>query len=391
MVQATWHFFAIGQGRWLNRPMLEQPEMAENHGVAIVSLKLRALPGDARCWLAAVRVAQESAQRRARQQTIHARIWLALLVGAVALGAVTLRPRVAAWRRSRAETAKPTSTSPRTVPMVREPGPSALSAAAPVTPRAKANDTGVPAEGCDTSTRSGLWRRSSAACARAFAADPKNASLALAVARAEHAHAHLDEAAQWARRALALDPTPWRLYVIIARADAEHGRDGDARTAYQRYLEIAPRGWHKSGRRGRAGPARPLSPVTAPAVGVIRHACGRPQPGSPLRNARSPRNGRRLRRSGARVCRLRLDVDERCPAQGARVARPRALPRVRGCVSSVFGGAGQPCRKRRRRPRHLPISGHAGGDCAGFRRRARIARDLSTAFSIGPAAGMTSS
>jgi tetratricopeptide (TPR) repeat protein len=250
--------------------MLEQPEMAENHGVALVSLKL-ALSQETRASLAAVRVAQESAQRRARQQTMQARIWLALLVGAVALGAVTLRPRVAAWRRSRAETAKPASTPPRTpsgapgaaapvamappaepasakpaAPVAREPGPSALSAAVQVAPRAKANDAGVPVEGCDTSTRSGLWRRSSAACARAFAADPKNASLALAVAQAEHAHAHLDEAAQWARRALALDPDAAEAYVIIARADAEHGRDGDARTAYQRYLEIAPRGWHKA-------------------------------------------------------------------------------------------------------------------------------------------------
>ena len=250
--------------------------MAESHGVAIVSLKL-ALSQETRASLAAVRVAQESAQRRARQQTMQARIWLALLVGAVALGAVTLRPRVAAWRQSRAETAKRARTSPRTpsgppaaatpvamahaaqpasaaqpgiakpaAPVVREPGPFAPSAVVPVAARAKANDSGVPAEGCDTSTRSGLWRRSPEACARAFAADPKNASLALAVAQAEHAHAHLDEAAQWARRALALDPDAAEAYVIIARADAEHGRDEDARTAYQRYLEIAPRGWHKA-------------------------------------------------------------------------------------------------------------------------------------------------
>jgi tetratricopeptide (TPR) repeat protein len=255
--------------------MLEQPDTGESHGVAIVSLKL-ALCQETRASLAAVRVAQESAQRRARRQTMQARIWLALLVGAAALGAVTLRPRVSRWRHSRAETAKPARTSPRTpagalaaaapvaltsaaqpasgaelaiakpaAHVVGEPGPSRLPAV-PVAARAKANDAGVPVEGCDTSTRSGLWRRSPAACARAFAADPKNASLALAVAQAEHAHAHLDEAAQWAKRALALDPNAAEAYVIIARADAEDGRDGDARTAYQRYLEIAPRGWHKA-------------------------------------------------------------------------------------------------------------------------------------------------
>jgi tetratricopeptide (TPR) repeat protein len=132
----------------------------------------------------------------------------------------------------------------------RAPEPSVAVAVAVATPpvaaQAKANDTGVPAEGCDTSTRRGLWRRSPEACARAFAADPNNASLALAVAQSEHAHARFNEAAQWAKRALALDPTAAEAYVIIARAEAENGRDEEARAAYQRYLEIAPRGWHKA-------------------------------------------------------------------------------------------------------------------------------------------------
>jgi hypothetical protein len=265
--------------------MLEQPDIGESHGVAIVSLKL-ALSQETRASLAAVRVAQESAQRRARQQTMQARIWLALLVGAVALGAVTSRPRVAAWRRARAKAAQPARTSPRTPPLAlepatpvamapalqlasaaqpafarpaapaaQEPGPSVPAATAPVAAQVKANDTGLPAKGCDTSTRSGLWRRSPEACARAFAADPKNASLALAVAQAEHAHARLDEAARWAKRALALDPNAAEAYVIIARADVEDGNHEDARTAYGRYLEIAPRGWHKAEARAALRPA----------------------------------------------------------------------------------------------------------------------------------------
>jgi tetratricopeptide (TPR) repeat protein len=234
--------------------MLEQPDMdmdmGESRGVAMVSLKL-ALSQEARASLAAVRVAQESAQRRARQQTMQARIWLALLVGAVALGAVALRPRVAQWRQSRAKTAKPAGTSPRTSPRAWPIalGPAAPAAMAHAAQPASAAEPAIAkpaAAGCDTSTRSGLWRRSPEACARAFAADPKNASLALAVAQAEHAHARLGQAAQWAKRALALDPKAAEAYVIIARADAENGRDEDARTAYQRYLEIAPRGWHKT-------------------------------------------------------------------------------------------------------------------------------------------------
>jgi len=264
--------------------MLEQPDSEERPGFAIVSLKL-ALSQETRASLAAVRAAQESAQRRARQQTIEAWLGVALLTGAVALGAIALKPRVTRWRQSHAQTAQSAHTaprtSPRTLPIAPEPvaplamavaarpaitaepphlaAPATAKAAAPVArepkvpaaagpfgAQAKATDSGVPAEGCDTSTRSGLWRRSPEACARAFAADPHNASLALAVAQAEHAHAHLDEAAQWAKRALALDPNAAEAYVIIARADVENGRDEDARTAYQRYLEIAPRGWHKA-------------------------------------------------------------------------------------------------------------------------------------------------
>ena len=252
--------------------MLEQPETGENRGVAIVSLKL-ALSHEARASLAAVRVAQESAQRRARRQTMETRIGVALLLGAAALGAVALRPRLAHWRQSRSQAATLPRTSAPTSPLAPEPAapaatahaappaisapraitveptvakPAAPVAAAPIVAPAKANDSGVPAEGCDTSSRRGLWRRSPEACMRAFAADPKNASLALAVAQAEHAHARLDEAAQWARRALALDPNAAEAYVIIARADAENGRDEEARAAYQHYLEIAPRGWHKA-------------------------------------------------------------------------------------------------------------------------------------------------
>ncbi len=285
--------------------MLEQPETGKNRGVAIVSLKL-ALSQEARASLAAVRVAQESAQRRARRQTIQARIGVALLAGAVAAGAVSWGPRLTHWRQSRAQAAAaaakparsslaPLRASLRTSPVTSEPvvgtatpsaaqaviaarpvvaarpviaarpvvaqpaaarpaarslpapGPTVASPAmAPLAAQAKESDDGVPAEGCDTSSRRGLWRRSPEACARAFAADPQNASLALAVAQAEHAHARLDEAAQWAKRALALDPNAAEAYVIIARADAKNGHDDDARAAYQHYLEIAPRGWHKA-------------------------------------------------------------------------------------------------------------------------------------------------
>src|SRR5579863_5080239 len=250
--------------------MLDQPETGENGGVAMVSLKL-ALSQEARASLAAVRVAQESAQKRVRRQTMEARLGVALLLGAAALGAVASAPRLTHWRQSRARAANAVSTSlpaPKTAAPIAAPaiavhpviadepahaappaaierviadeparaGETAPAAAAPIAAPAKATDGDLPAEGCDTSTRRGLWRRSPEACARAFAADPKNASLALAVAQADHAHARFDEAAQWAKRALALDPSAAEAYVIIARAEAANGRDEEARAAYQRYL-----------------------------------------------------------------------------------------------------------------------------------------------------------
>jgi len=271
--------------------MLQQPDAGEGLSVPIVSHKL-SLSQEARASLDAVRVAQENARRRARRQTMQTRIWFVLLVGAVALGTIAAVPRVARRWKSRAHAAKSVHPSPvaqgsvaptaapvpvaapapapapapaaalapaaapaiakAAAPAAQEPESTVRSTAAPAAKpvaalaQAKAKDTDVPAEGCDTSLHRGLWRRSPEACARAFAADPTNASLALAVAQAEHAHARLDEAAQWAKRALAIDPNAAEAYVIIARADAGAGRDEDARTAYQRYLEIAPRGWHKA-------------------------------------------------------------------------------------------------------------------------------------------------
>jgi hypothetical protein len=117
--------------------MLEQPETGESRAVAIVSLKL-ALSQETRASLAAVRVAQESAQRRARRQTRQARIWVALLVGAVALGAGSLRPRLAHWRQSRANTAQPARPMPIATAQAAPPetaAPPAIAiAAAPLAP-----------------------------------------------------------------------------------------------------------------------------------------------------------------------------------------------------------------------------------------------------------------
>ena len=190
------------------------------------------------------------------------------MLGAGALAAVTVGPRVARWRQARAQaaaparpslvvaasaapTAAPATTSPAAVE-TRKPEPpatarsaAAVAPAAPVAAQDQARDVAGADEGCDTSLiRTAPWRLSPPACARLFESDPTNASLALAIAHAEHGNSRFAEAAQWAKRALALDANAAEAYVMIARADVKDGRRDDAITAYRRYLELAPRGWH---------------------------------------------------------------------------------------------------------------------------------------------------
>jgi hypothetical protein len=243
--------------------MMEQPEVSAPAGVPIASLRLT-LSAEARASLEAVRVAQEAARVRARRQTVQARLWLTLGLGAVALAAVALGPRLAhRWQgRAHAATlARIATSSPTPARAASSTSPATENPPAPQATRlavaAATSDGGAAAEGCDTgSLRTAPWRLSPEACARAFEADPSNAALALAIAQAEHAHSRLTEAAQWAKRALALDPNAAEAYVLIARADKVNDRPEDARTAYRRYLELAPRGWHRAEARAAIRPAR---------------------------------------------------------------------------------------------------------------------------------------
>jgi tetratricopeptide (TPR) repeat protein len=263
---------------------MEQPHVPAAAAVAIASLG-RALSDEARASLEAVRVAQEAARLRARRQTTQARIWLIALLGAGALAAVTVGPRVARWRQARAQAGGPARTSliaaapaapaakaPAVEPNKPEPPVTAGSAApvAALAPLAASQDTardvaGTGAdEGCDTALiRTAPWRLSPPACARLFESDPTNASLALAIAHAEHGNSRFAEAAQWAKRALALDANAAEAHVMIARADMKDGRRDDGLTSYRRYLELAPRGWHAAEARAAVRRARTAAPLDA--------------------------------------------------------------------------------------------------------------------------------
>jgi len=249
--------------------MMEQAEVPAAATVPNV-LGGRVLSEEVRASLEAVRVAQVAARQRVRQQTVRTRIWVATVVGAVAVLAAAFGPRIAARRHARPRPATPAATAPasleRTAPAIASPAPAEQVAApepaaapavvaapaavaAPVAAQTKAADVAGagPVEGCDTALiRRAPWRLSPQACARAFAADPTNAALALAIAHAEHAHGSVTAAADWANRALALDPKTAEAYLLIARAEVASGRHAEARTAYRRYLDLAPRGWHKA-------------------------------------------------------------------------------------------------------------------------------------------------
>jgi len=248
-------FFATRRGEWLNC-LMEQPEVSAPDATAIMSLRV-ALSDEARASLESVRVAQESARLRARQQTRQARLWFAAGAAASVLLVAGLGPRVSRWRQARPQrpiAALPAPISPEPAPnataattagaVAQAPGAVSPMEVAPPAPTESARPAGDD-QGCDTaSVRTAAWRVSPEGCARAFEADPTNAAIALAVAQAEHARGRLTEAAQWAKRALALDPKAAEAYVLIARADLQDGRRADAGAAYRHYLELAPRGWH---------------------------------------------------------------------------------------------------------------------------------------------------
>lgn len=231
----------------------------------------RGLSDEVRASLEAVRKAQEKAQQQARRQTLHARIWLTALMVVAALAIVGSRATRSRHARTQAAApVQPAHASPQ--PQAAPSAEAARPAAAPepalalpseavahvaVAARASAEAVASSDEGCDaTVMQSTPWRLSPEACARAFAGDPSNARLALAVAQAEHARGRIAEAAAWAKQALAIDPATAEAYVIVARAEAQDGHRDGARQAYRRYLKLAPRGWHQAEARAALRPSR---------------------------------------------------------------------------------------------------------------------------------------
>ena len=256
------------------------------------------LSEEARASLAAVRAAQEAARLRARRETVKTRLWFAAIVGAISVTVIVLGPRsrrgsdAASRRPTAAATTSGTATTtvaasgttpgqgatatataaaaaaaaaagpsetprlPATVASAASNAPAPAPAGAPApgqtgaSPAVAAPSAGDTAASeqlvatCADAFRQRRWRLSIEACTAAFTARPKDARLALEVAKSYYAHARGVEAGQWASRAIALDPTLAEAFVLVARADSKAGQTAGAVDAYRRYLALAPRGWH---------------------------------------------------------------------------------------------------------------------------------------------------
>jgi hypothetical protein len=89
-------------------------------------------------------------------------------------------------------------------------------------------------------------RTAADACAEAFAARPSDATLAMRVAKVQHARGQYKDAGEWAGRAIALHTIDADAFVILAHAETRARHPRAARAAYRQYLAMAPRGWHAS-------------------------------------------------------------------------------------------------------------------------------------------------
>jgi hypothetical protein len=278
-------FFAVVPGWWPNHRMFEHGDDSSGVLASFSGIKLP-LSEEARASLAAVRAAQEAARLRARRETVKTRLWFAAIVGAISVTVIVLGPR--SRRGSDAASRRPTAVASATASATAASGTApgtgttaTVAARPPETPRVPATvasaasnapapaPAGAPAPGqtgaspavaapsagdtaaseqlvsaCTDAFRQRRWRLSIEACTAAFTARPKDARLALDVAKSYYAHARGVEAGQWASRAIALDPTLAEAFVLVARADGKAGQTAGAVDAYRRYLALAPRGWH---------------------------------------------------------------------------------------------------------------------------------------------------
>ena len=228
---------------------------------------------EVRASLAAIQAARAAAELRLQRDSLRLRLLTMAILAVVAAGTFALGGHLRARRRAAAEAraaaahaaaildrpAVPAAAFALTVdssgnsrtlssgdsPSLSSAGaaPSAQDDLATVTPaESGARDAALAA--CHAAYDRHRWRSAVEACASAFEVAPRDASVAMKVAQAQHARAHYADAGDWARRALALEDADPDAYVILAHAERRAGHPAAVRNAYHQYLLLAPRGWH---------------------------------------------------------------------------------------------------------------------------------------------------
>jgi len=246
---------------------------------------------EVRASLAAIQAARAAAELRLQRDSLRLRLLTMAILAVVAAGTFALGGHLRARRRAAAE-ARAAAAAHAAAILDRPAVPAAAFAltvdlsgnshtlssgdsrtlssagAAPSVAAPSARDdlaTVTPAESgtrdaalaaCRAAYDRHRWRSAVEACASAFEVAPRDASVAMKVAQAQHARAHYADAGDWARRALALEDADPDAYVILAHAERRAGHPAAVRNAYHQYLLLAPRGWHAAEARAALRGAR---------------------------------------------------------------------------------------------------------------------------------------
>jgi len=248
---------------------------------------------EVRASLAAVQAARAAAELRMQRDSRRIRVLTMTFLAVVAAGTFALAGHLRARRRAaaaRAAAAAQVTVAP-VLPRLPEAGvltidptvgalPTSAGAPAATVPGGDDLATVTPAESgvrdaalaaCREAYDRHRWRSAVDACVSAFEVSPRDASVAMKVAQAQHARAHYADAGDWARRALALEDADPDAYVILAHAERRAGHPAAVRNAYHQYLLLAPRGWHASEARAALRGAR-----TSARARSAGHAASRP-------------------------------------------------------------------------------------------------------------------
>ena len=95
---------------------------------------------------------------------------------------------------------------------------------------------------CKQSIRKRRSKQILSLCPAAFAEDGSDASVAVALAKAELDRGRYVQASAWSKKAIAINPNSAEAYVFAGGAEQNQGHHKAARQAYLQYLRLAPSG-----------------------------------------------------------------------------------------------------------------------------------------------------